>query len=77
MRKCLLAVFAALSTIALVSCDTPAATDFVKKGVKFSMYVVAVGKLASEKGQSEAVKQFAQESVQALGGIGDELKGLV
>jgi putative membrane protein len=50
---------------------------FVKKGVKFSMYVVAVGKLAGEKGQSEAVKQFAQELVQTLGGIGDELKGIV
>jgi putative membrane protein len=76
MRKCLLAVFAALSTIALVSCDTPPAQDFVKKGVKFSVYVGEVGKLASERGQSEAVKQFSQDLVRDLGGVGDELKDI-
>ncbi|HVQ11426.1 MAG TPA: DUF4142 domain-containing protein [Methyloceanibacter sp.] len=38
---------------------------------------MAAGKVASEKGQSEAVKQFAQLMVEAHGKTNKELKGIV
>jgi putative membrane protein len=68
---------AIFATILLVSCGAPSTPDFVKKAAKGNFYQVEAGQLASEKGQSDAVKQFARDMVEARGKIGDELKAIV
>ena len=49
MRNHLLAVFALLATIALVSCGTPSTPEFIRTAVISDMYEVEAGKIAAEK----------------------------
>jgi putative membrane protein len=77
MRNHLMAALAALATLALVSCGAPSTPDFVKKAASSDLYEVAAGKIASEKGQSDAVKQFGQHMVEAHSKATEELKGVV
>jgi putative membrane protein len=77
MRARLGAVLGLIAAIALVSCGAPSTPDFVKKAAKGNLYQVQAGQLASEKGQSDAVKQLARAMVEARGKIGDELKAIV
>jgi putative membrane protein len=77
MRNHLLAALAALATLALVSCGAPSTPDFVKKAAMSDMFEVAAGKIASEKGQSEAVKAFGRHMVEAHGKTTEELKSIV
>jgi putative membrane protein len=51
--------------------------DFVQKAAMSDMYEVQAGKLATEKGQSDAVKQFAQQMVDAHTKTTEELTGIV
>ena len=74
MRKFLIT---ALATLALTGCGAPATPDFVAKGAMSDMYEVQAGKLAAEKGQSDAVKQFGQQMVDAHTKTTDELMGIV
>src|SRR4051812_22006608 len=57
--------------LALAADDT-----FVTKAAKGGMAEVELGKLASEKGTSDAVKQFGQRMVTDHGKANDELKSL-
>ncbi len=77
MRNRLLAALAVFATVALASCGAPSEPDFLKKAAKFSLYEIEAGKIASEKGQSEAVKQFGREMVEAHSKASEELKGIV
>ena len=77
MRTHLLAALAGLATLALVSCGAPSTPDFVKKAAMSDLYEVEAGKIASEKGQSEAVKTFGQQMVEAHSKTSEELKGIV
>jgi putative membrane protein len=77
MRNHLLAVFALLATIALVSCGTPSTPEFIRTAVISDMYEVEAGKIAAEKGKSYAVKQFGQRMVEAHSQTTEELKGKV
>ena len=77
MRNRLLAALAVLATVALASCGAPSEPDFVKKAAKFNLYEVEAGKIASEKGQSEAVKQFGRDIVEAHSKASEELKSIV
>lgn len=77
MRNHLMAALATLATLALVSCGAPSTPDFVKKAASSDLYEVAAGKIASEKGQSDAVKQFGQHMVEAHSKTTEELKGIV
>jgi putative membrane protein len=77
MRNHFWAALAALATLALVSCGAPSTTDFVKKAADSDLYEVAAGKLASEKGQSDAVKQFGAHMVEAHTKTSEELKGIL
>jgi putative membrane protein len=70
------AVLALVAAIALVSCSAPSTPDFVKKAAKGNLYQVEAGALASEKAQSDAVKQFARDMVEARGKMADELKAI-
>ncbi|MBC8013480.1 MAG: DUF4142 domain-containing protein [Methyloceanibacter sp.] len=72
-----LAALAVLATIALASCGAPSTPDFVKKAAMSDMYEVEAGKIASEKGQSDAVKQFGLHMVEAHSKTTEELKGIV
>jgi putative membrane protein len=74
MRNSLIAV---LATMALAGCGAPSTTDFVQKAAMSDMYEVQAGKLAAEKGQSDAVKQFAQQMVDAHTKTTEELTGIV
>jgi len=74
MSNYLLAALATLATLALVSCGgAPSTPDFVEKAAMSDLYEVEAGKIASEKGQSEAVKEFGRHMVEAH----EELKGIV
>jgi putative membrane protein len=77
MRTYLLAALASLATLALVSCGAPSTPDFVQKAALGDLYEVEAGKIASEKGQSEAVKKFGQSMVEAHSKTSEALKGIV
>jgi putative membrane protein len=77
MRTRLLTVLAVLGPIALVSCGAPSTSDFVQTAAMSDMYEVEAGKIAGQKGQSDAVKQFGQNMVNAHSQTSEELKGIV
>jgi putative membrane protein len=70
-------VIAMLATLVLAGCGAPSTPDFVQKAAMSDMYEVQAGKLAAEKGQSDAVKQFAQQMVDAHTKTTEELTGIV
>ena len=64
--------------LALAACGSaPGASDFVHTAAMIDLYEVAAGKIASEKGQSDAVKQYGQHMVEAHGKTSEELKSIV
>lgn len=67
----------AVATLSLVACGAPSTTDFVQKAAMSDMYEVEAGKIASQKGQSDAVKSFGQMMVDAHSKTTEELKGIV
>ena len=77
MRTRLLAALAVLATIALASCGAPSTPDFVQTAAMSDMYEIEAGKIAAQKGQSDAVKQFGQHMVEAHSQTTEELKGIV
>ena len=70
-------VIAALATLALVGCGAPSTPDFAQKAAMSDMYEVQAGKLAADKGQSDAVKQFGQKMVDAHSKTTEELTTIV
>jgi putative membrane protein len=72
-----LAAMAVAATLTLVACGAPSTPDFVQKVAMSDMYEVEAGKIASEKGKSEQVKQFGQKMVEAHTKTTEELKGIV
>ncbi len=77
MRNRVLAALATLATLALVSCGAPSTPDFVQAVATSDMYEVEAGKIASERSQSDAVKQFGQQMVEAHTQTTEQLKGIV
>ena len=77
MRQHLITVLAVLATLALVCCGAPSTPDFVKRAASSDLYEVAAGRMASERGQSAAVKQFGEHMVEAHGKTTEELKRIV
>jgi putative membrane protein len=77
MRNHVLAALATLATLTLVSCGAPSTPDFVQKVAMSDMYEVEAGKIASQKGETDAVKQFGQHMVEAHTQTTEELKGIV
>jgi putative membrane protein len=73
MRNFVMAAFAAM---ALAGCG-PTTADFVQKVATSDMYEVQAGKIAAEKGQSDAVKQFGQQMVDAHTKTTEDLTGIV
>ena len=55
----------------------PPTPDFIQKAAMSDMYEVEAGKLAAEKGQSDAVKQFGQQMVDAHTKTTEQLTGIV
>ena len=74
MRNLLVAVAASM---ALIGCGAPSTPDFIQKAAMSDMYEVQAGKLAVEKSQSDAVKQFGQQMVDAHTKTTEELTGIV
>jgi putative membrane protein len=74
MQKFLIAT---LATLALAGCGAPSTAEFVQKAAMSDMYEVQAGKLAADKGQSDAVKQFGQQMVDAHTKTTEELMGIV
>jgi putative membrane protein len=70
-------LIAALATMALAGCGAPSTPDFVQKAAMSDMYEVQAGKLATEKGQSDVVKQFGQQMVDAHTKTTEDLTGIV
>jgi putative membrane protein len=78
MNKHFLVVLAAAATLALASCGgAPSTPEFVRKAAMSDLYGVAAGKIAAEKGQTDAVKQFGTHMVEAHGKTSEELRGIV
>ena len=63
--------------LSLAACGAPSTPTFVQTAATSDMYEVEAGKIASEKGQSEAVKQFGQHMVEAHTKTTEELKAIV
>jgi putative membrane protein len=76
MKSHLLALLA-VTTLVLASCGAPSTPHFVTKAALTDMYEVEAGKIASEKGQSKAVKEFGRQMVEAHSKTGEELRGIV
>ena len=74
MRKFLIT---ALATLALTGCGAPTTPDFVAKAAMSDIYEVQAGKVAADKAQSDVVKQFGQQMVDAHTKTTDELMGIV
>jgi putative membrane protein len=74
MRKFFIAAWA---TLALAGCGAPSTADFAQKAATSDMYEVQAGKLAADKGQSDAVKQFGQQMVDAHSKTTEELTSIV
>lgn len=70
-------LIATLASLFLSGCGAPSTSDFVQKTAMSDMYEVQAGKLAAEKGQSDAVKQFGQQMVDAHTKTTEELTGIV
>ena len=66
-----------LATLALFACGAPSTPDFVQKAAMSDMYEIEAGKIASQKAQSDTVKNFGQMMVDAHSKTTEELKGLV
>jgi putative membrane protein len=66
-----------LATLALAGCGGLTTSSFVAKVAMSDMYEVQAGKLAIEKGRSEAVKQFGQQMADAHTKTTEELVGIV
>jgi putative membrane protein len=77
MPNRLRAALAVVATIVLVSCGAPSTPDFVQTAAMSDMYEIEAGKIAGQKGQSDAVKQFGQHMVEAHSQTTEELKGIV
>jgi putative membrane protein len=77
MRTPVLATVAVAATLALAACGAPSTPDFVQKAAMSDMYEVEAGKIASEKGKSDAIKQFGQQMIEAHTKTTEELKGIV
>ena len=74
MRNLLIAMVASM---ALIGCGAPSTPDFIQKAAMSDMYEVEAGKLAADKGQSDAVKQFGQQMVDAHTKTTEQLTGIV
>src|SRR6476659_5363050 len=70
-------VIAALAAMTLTGCGGPSTVDFIQKAAMSDMYEVQAGKLAADKGQSDVVKQFGQQMVDAHTKTTEELTGIV
>jgi putative membrane protein len=77
MKIQVLAAMAIAATLSLAACGAPSTPDFAKTAATSDMYEVEAGKIASEKGQSAAVKQFGQMMVEAHSTTSEELKAIV
>jgi putative membrane protein len=77
MKNLLIAGLALLATLALAACGAPSTPEFVQKAAMSDMYEVQAGQIATQKGQSDAVKQFGQHMVDAHTQTTQELKGIV
>jgi len=77
MHNRLRAGLAGFITLLLVSCGAPSTADFVTDAAMSNLYEIEAGKLASEKGQSEAVKAFGRQMVEAHSKASEELKTVV
>jgi len=77
MKNLLIAGLALLATLALSACGAPSTPEFVQKAAMSDMYEVQAGQIATQKGQSDAVKQFGQHMVDAHTQTTQELKGIV
>jgi putative membrane protein len=62
--------------MALAGCGAPRTPDFVHTAAMSDMYEVEAGKLAAQKGQSDAVKQFGQQMAEAHTKTTEELSGI-
>jgi putative membrane protein len=67
----------AAATLALAACGADSGPDFAKKVAMSDMYEVEAGKIAAQKGQSDQVKQFSQQMVEAHTKTTAELKSIV
>jgi putative membrane protein len=77
MRNRLLAILAIVTTVALASCGAPSTPDFVKRAAMSDLYEIEAGKIASEKGQSEPVKEFGRKMAEMHGKTSEELTSIV
>jgi putative membrane protein len=78
MNKHVLVTLSAAATLALASCgEAPKTPEFVRKAAMSDLYQVAAGKIAGEKGQSDAVKQFGVHMVEAHEQTLEELQSIV
>jgi len=77
MRVQLLTLLSSLGVLGLAACGAPSTPDFVAKAAMNNLYVIEAGKIAGEKGQSEAVKQFGVETSEAHGKINEDLSAIV
>ena len=68
---------ATLAILTLAGCGAPNTPDFAQKAAMSDMYEVEAGKLAAAKAQSDAVKQFGSQMVDAHTKTTEELTGIV
>lgn len=77
MKTNILAALSLAATLSLAACGAPSTPDYVQQAAMGDMYEVEAGKIAAEKGQSPAIKQYGQMMVEAHSKTTDELKAIL
>ena len=77
MKTQLMAAIAVCATLALSACGAPTTPDFVQKAAMSDMYEIEAGKIATQKGQSDAVKQYGTKMTEMHTQMSNELKSIV
>lgn len=63
--------------VALLACGAPNAPDFTAQAAMTNLYLIESGKIAAEKGQSDAVKEFGRHIAEQHAKFNQELASIV
>ena len=78
MSNCPRIALLGAAMLVLAACGgAPSTPDFVHKVAMADRYEIAAGKIANEKGRSDAVKQYGRHMIEAHSQTSDELTSIV
>jgi putative membrane protein len=77
MRRRFLIILGVLVALGVAGCGAPSTPEFVERAAQHDLYQAEAGKIASEKGRSDKVKEFGRRMAEEGGKTSEELKTIV